>query len=147
MQSMKLVMAKNSTCLYPQVMNSLEEAAPNLNDKPSVYKFQNTVVFEYLKIAHAPFQLSYIQVVIALFDSLSELYEGFGHSECYTNAAVYEAIVRLDLRIKHHVINLIAKELTALSIAKVSITTGRGPQPVSIPDSMTAVAMLPSTSV
>ncbi len=147
MQSMKLVMAKNSSCVYPQVKNSLEAAAPNLNEKPSVYKFQNEVVFEYLKIAHAPFQLSYVQVVIALFDSLYELYQGFGHSECYNNAAVYEAIVRLDLRIKHHVINLIAKELTALSIEKISSTTCRGPQPVNIPDSMTATTMLPSTSV
>ena len=37
----------------------------------------------------------------------------------YSNPIVYETIVRLDGRIKHHVVNLLAKELTEIASSKV----------------------------
>ncbi len=39
------------------------------------------------------------------------------------NSVAYETVVRLDARIKHHVINMIAKELTDLSGQKVNAST------------------------
>lgn len=37
---------------------------------------------------------------------------------------VYDTIIRLDSRIKHHLINLVAKELTELADRKTRLETG-----------------------
>jgi hypothetical protein len=86
MQSVKSVMAKQSTSTYPQIMVASETTAATSSFdpvKPSVYKFQNNVVYEFLQVPHIPFSLNYREVLFALLDSLSELYEGFRHVETY----------------------------------------------------------------
>lgn len=117
MQSMKFVMAKNSNCIYPQ-LNPIEGYQDLL--RPSIYKFNNIVVYEYLEEPHIPFELDYVEVLYGLCDMLILLYEELVFIEdCYENQLIYDTIVRLDTKIKHHIINLISKEITQLCISKV----------------------------
>lgn len=39
--------------------------------------------------------------------------------ECYSNPHVYDALIKVDAKIKHHVLNVTAKELTEMSIGMV----------------------------
>ena len=107
MQGVKYVMARNSQFLYPQ-LSSMEYTVDNV--KPMVYKFNNDVVYEHLVITHVPFELDYVEVFVNLCDTLHDLYDKLMHDECFSNVILYEAIVRLDVRIKHFVINVVAKE-------------------------------------
>ena len=47
--------------------------------------------------------------------------------ECYKNANVYDGLVRVDNKIKHHIINVFAKEFTDMStsIARAELKTLR----------------------
>ena len=47
--------------------------------------------------------------------------------ECYNKAFVYEGLVKVDNKIKHHIINVFAKDLTDISanIAKKELKTLR----------------------
>lgn len=47
--------------------------------------------------------------------------------ECYKNGFVYDGLVKVDNKIKHHIINVFAKELTDMSttIAKAELKTLR----------------------
>mmetsp|Transcript_9596 Transcript_9596/g.15968 ORF Transcript_9596/g.15968 Transcript_9596/m.15968 type:complete len:506 (+) Transcript_9596:29-1546(+) len=157
MQSVKLMMAKNSVCMYPQcnpyaaIASGTAAAnaggssgsnasatssggggtvgdggvaalsAENVADlqRPSVYKFHSSVVYEFLQLPHIPFDLDYVEVVVGLCIQMSKLYESLIDADCYSNVIVYDTIVRLDTRIKHHVINLMAKELTHVCSRKV----------------------------
>ena len=80
MQSVKFVMAKNSNCIYPHTIPI--EGFTDLQ-RPNIYKFSNTVVFEYLQVPHIPFDLNYVEVLSALCDALSKLYDKFLQEECY----------------------------------------------------------------
>eukprot|EP00601_Ochromonadales_sp_CCMP2298_P024552 CAMPEP_0173276808 /NCGR_PEP_ID=MMETSP1143-20121109/3725_1 /TAXON_ID=483371 /ORGANISM="non described non described, Strain CCMP2298" /LENGTH=272 /DNA_ID=CAMNT_0014213819 /DNA_START=109 /DNA_END=924 /DNA_ORIENTATION=+ len=127
MQSVKLMMAKSSPCVIPQSNHQEKSSQDIIADlqRPSVHKFLNYVVFEHLHVPHIPFELDYVEVFSCLCIELSKLYEKLMEVECYSNPIVYDAIVRLDTRIKHHIINLVAKELTAISSRKVKSSTSR----------------------
>ncbi len=43
------------------------------------------------------------------------IYSKFMDEECYSNVYVYEAVVRIDAKVKHHILNVTAKQLTSLS--------------------------------
>jgi hypothetical protein len=120
MQGVKFVMAKNSNCIHPQP-NHIE----SLSDlsRPSVYKFNNTIVYEHLQLPHIPFELDYVEVLYCLFIELSKLYEKFLHEDCYSNQVVYDTIVRLDTRVKHHVISMLSKEITDVCVNKTKSGT------------------------
>ena len=120
MQSVKFVMAKNSTCVYPQM--SPIEGFSDLA-RPSVYKFHNAVVYEHLQLPHIPFELDYLEVFSGLCVELSKLYEKLIQEECFSNPVIYDAIVRLDTRVKHHIINLVSKEVTDVCAAKMKAGT------------------------
>jgi hypothetical protein len=85
MQSMKYVLAKNSPCIYPR-SSSLAKNGLIGSDilSPSLYKFDNTIVYEHLNITHVPFDLDYIEVFMGLCDALISLYDKFLCDECYT---------------------------------------------------------------
>jgi hypothetical protein len=91
--------------------------------RPSVYKFNNAVVFEHLQLPHIPYELDYAEVFVGLCVELSRLYEKLVHEECYSNQVLYDAIVRLDTRVKHHIINMAAKEITEACARKVKAGT------------------------
>lgn len=120
MQSVKFMMAKNSTCVYPHM--SPTEGFSDLA-RPSVFKFNNAVVFEHLRLPHIPFELDYLEVFTGLCVELSKLYEKLIHEECYANQVIYDTIVRLDTRVKHHIINLVSKEVTDACSAKMKTNT------------------------
>ena len=80
MQGVKSLMAKNSACLYPQTMNA---DVDEILSRPSIYKFQNSVVFEQLKTPHLAFELDYIEVLIGLCGGLCKLYDNIFCEECY----------------------------------------------------------------
>lgn len=125
------MMAKNSPCIYPNANNTITISTnnpppPSLNIetskddlKPVIYKFNNSVVFEYLEVPHIAFPLDYVEVLISLCDVFALLYTNMLHEDTFKSNIVYEAMVKLDTRIKHHIINLIAKELTELSETKM----------------------------
>lgn len=52
---------------------------------------------------------------------------GLPRQECYKNAYVYDGLVKVDNKIKHHIINVFAKDLTDMStsIAKSELKTLR----------------------
>jgi hypothetical protein len=83
MQSVKFVMARNSQCIYPQTIPL--ESSTDRTDlvRPSVYKFNNTVVFEHLVVLNIPYALDYVEVLIALCEALSNLYDNLLHEDCY----------------------------------------------------------------
>jgi len=120
MQSMKYMMAKNSPCIYPQTVPV--EGVTDLA-KPTIFKFNSSVVYEYLDTTHIALELDYIEVLIALCDTLHNIYGKLFHEETFGNQAVYDTAVRLDARIKHHVINMVAKELTELSNRRIKAST------------------------
>eukprot|EP01040_Poterioochromonas_malhamensis_P007116 gene7116-7687_t len=119
-QSMKYVMAKTSPCVYPNTVPI--EGMSDLT-RPTIYKFNNTIVYEFLQVHTIAYELDYREVVIQLADILYKLYENLFDQESYSNQVVYDTIVRLDTRIKHHFINLIAKEFTELSLHKMKEST------------------------
>jgi hypothetical protein len=120
MQGVKYVLAKNSSCIYPSTPVSVVEGINEQQlSRPSIYKFQNTVVYEYLDTTNIGLELDYLEVIPALCDTLHEIYGRIFTEETFSNQLAYETIVRLDTRIKHHIINCIAKELTEVSNQKV----------------------------
>lgn len=125
LQGMKFVMAKHSPSMYPQLHAPADSSAVMLNDiqRPSVYRYNSSVVYEYLHVPHIPFQLNYCEVFASLCDALTLLYEYFRAEECYTSQPLYDTVLRLDGRVKHHVINLVAKEITEMSSNKIKFET------------------------
>ena len=80
MQSVKFVMAKNSNCIYPHTIPI--EGFTDLQ-RPNIYKFSSSVVYEFLQVPHIPFDLDYVEVLSALCEALSKLYDKFLHEECF----------------------------------------------------------------
>ena len=79
---------------------------------PSIHKFDSTIVFEHLITCHVPFELDHVEVCVGLCEILISLYDRFPCEECYTNAVIYDSIMKIDGRMKRYVVSLIAKELT-----------------------------------
>ncbi|CAM9093389.1 unnamed protein product [Hapterophycus canaliculatus] len=90
-------------------------------------KFNNEVVYEQLLTPEVPFALDYLEVVFSLCEVMCRIYAKFVEEECYKNAFVYDGLVKVDNKIKHHIINVFAKELTDMStnIAKAELKTLR----------------------
>jgi hypothetical protein len=120
MQSVKYMMAKNSPCIYPQTVPL--EGMTDLS-RPSLYKFQNAITYEYLDDVNVGLELDYLEVLPALCEVLYQVYDKLYHEETFSNSVIYETVIRLDTRIKHHVINCIAKELTDVSNQKLKVGT------------------------
>lgn len=81
MQSVKYMMAKNSPCIYPQTAASAE--GTNDLSRPTIFKFNSAVVYEYLDTTHIALELDYIEVLIALCDSLHSIYGKLFHEETF----------------------------------------------------------------
>lgn len=81
MQSMKYVMAKTSPCVYPDVIPI--EGLSDLTRGPNIYKFNNSIVYEFLQTPTIAYELDYCEVVINLCDIFYKLYENLFHKESY----------------------------------------------------------------
>lgn len=80
MQSVKYVMAKSSPCLYPQSVPL--EGMTDLT-RPSVYKFQSNITFEYLDDVNIGLELDYLEVLPALCEVLYQVYDKLHHEETF----------------------------------------------------------------
>ena len=68
MQGMKMIMAKTASCPYPQLAPTI----PKNNDdedqlRPFIHKYQNTVVYEYLKTPHIGKNSSKSRIYVSIF--------------------------------------------------------------------------------
>jgi hypothetical protein len=149
MQSMRLVMAKNSLSIHPNshgygtynhdakshAHNSDNSGAYSVErsgsteggagssstpDKmairPSIFKFNGNVVYEYLLTPSVPFELCYSDILIALSESLRSMYCFFATDEqCWSRLPFYDAILRIDKRVKEFYITACLKEMTAIA--------------------------------
>lgn len=90
-------------------------------------KSNNEVVYEHLLTPEVPFELDYCEVVFSLCDVMCRVYGKFEDEECFKHGYVYDGLVKVDNKIKHHVINVFAKEITDMSvnIAKKELKTLR----------------------
>jgi hypothetical protein len=85
MQSVKFVMAKNSLCSYPQLQpKSTGQADSPEYIKPTLYKYNNDVVYEILQTPHMPFELDYAEVLVALCEALCNTYSQLQGDECHS---------------------------------------------------------------
>lgn len=116
----KYATARHSECVYPQlsVLNTAIESTESSDGmmRTGLFRFNNEVVYMHLITPHIPFTIDYVEVIHSLCDVLVLVYHKLEHSESWQCPAVYDMLVRVDSRIKHHIINRIAKELTDLSI-------------------------------
>lgn len=81
-QGVKSMMAKSSPFIFPQALTkTIEEENQQQVYKPNIHKFQNNIVYEQLKTPHVAFQLDYVEVLIALCDTLCNFYAILLHSE------------------------------------------------------------------
>ena len=80
MQGVKYVMARNSAAPFPQTQ--IKEGNAELS-RPSVFKFNNSVVYEYLDTTNVSVDLDYIEVLLALCDTLYEVYDKLFHEDCF----------------------------------------------------------------
>ena len=81
-QYTRLMMAKNIPCPYPQIIQH-EGDDYDQPTKAIIHKYQNTVVYEYLKTPNINFEMDYVEVVIALAGSLLRLYQHFSNEDYY----------------------------------------------------------------
>mmetsp|Transcript_17359 Transcript_17359/g.29055 ORF Transcript_17359/g.29055 Transcript_17359/m.29055 type:complete len:272 (-) Transcript_17359:2070-2885(-) len=115
-QGVKYMMATTSNSAYPEFL-PFEGDGDQL--RSSIFRFKDDVVYEYLLLPHLPFVPDYLEVMSSLCDMLSMLYENMNHKDTYGNSVLYEAVVRLDTRIKHYVVSSVAKEFTANCVKDV----------------------------
>jgi hypothetical protein len=113
MQSVKFVMAKTSFHPFPDLVFDKSDSENGLK------KFNGEILYEILETPHVPFALDYKIVLGSLCELASELYARITHSDNY-NEGTFNTIMKLDDKIKHHVISAIAKELSKLAEERIS---------------------------
>lgn len=80
MQSVKYMMAKNSPCIYPQTVPL--EGMSDLS-RPTLYKFQNAITYEYLDDVNVGLEIDYLEVLPALCEVLYQVYDKLYHEESF----------------------------------------------------------------
>lgn len=120
MRLAKYATARHSECVYPQlsVLNTVSESTESDGVmRTGLFRFSHEIVYMHLVTPHVPFPIDYVEVIHSLCEVLVLVYHKLVHCESWQSPAVYDMLVRVDSRIKHHIINRIAKELTDLSIS------------------------------
>jgi len=87
MQYTRLMMAHTIAGPYPQIIQSDTEEDQSM--KATIYKFQNTVAYEFLKTPTINFQLDYVEVVISFCDTLTRLYDQLASEDNYRYVWMY----------------------------------------------------------
>jgi len=117
-----------------QAMNfnglSINNNSINMLTSFKLWKFQKDIVYEYFTPVspHVAYPLSYDVVLDTLCSVLISIYLRFNEEICYSNNHVYEALVKLDAKVKHHIINPVARELTdeSMNILRREINFTKG---------------------
>lgn len=117
-QSVKFMLAKHSSAgRYPSVGSILEESgdlADSFQFRPTLYKFNNKIVHEYLlssTVDNCSHDLDYFEAVVCLMECLENLYSRLIHQEFYSQAALYDGVLRVDEWIKHGIIDEIVRQV------------------------------------
>jgi hypothetical protein len=96
---------------------------------PSLHKWENEVVYEYLETPCVQSELDYFSVMYTLCDAFSDLYRKF-NSQIYCNIQdVYEALRKFDTWLKTNFIDVVAHDLTkniAVKIAREQLNNLEG---------------------
>lgn len=82
--------------------------------RPSMIKKDNVIIYQFLQTPHVPCELDYAQVLSSLCDVLTLVYRKFIDPSSAT-AGIYDVIIRIDQRIKHHVISS-----TSMDVSRVA---------------------------
>eukprot|EP01111_Echinosteliopsis_oligospora_P010935 TRINITY_DN3491_c0_g1_i2.p1 TRINITY_DN3491_c0_g1~~TRINITY_DN3491_c0_g1_i2.p1 ORF type:complete len:227 (-),score=36.26 TRINITY_DN3491_c0_g1_i2:264-944(-) len=84
--------------------------------KAKINKVGNSVLYEYLKVYNNPIaaEMDYFQVVFALCEVLRQVYVKLEHQSSYTKF-VYEAITKIDSRLKAHFFGFLSNELAKIA--------------------------------
>ncbi|KYQ90865.1 hypothetical protein DLAC_07736 [Tieghemostelium lacteum] len=88
----------------------------NEHIKSKIMKIGNTVVYEFLKIFNISMakDLDYFHVVFSLLEILELIYKKFDKETC-SSKYVYEALLKVDSRLKHHIFGFLSKEIDKIS--------------------------------
>lgn len=116
----------NNNIVYEYLIVSLNNSSLTSSSSSSSTNFTNSFGYN-LNIGtnygyNLNYEYDYIEVVYSLLEILVKVYEKFldSSSNNFLNSILYESIIKFDGRVKHHVINLISKELTDLANSKSS---------------------------
>ncbi|EFA86669.1 hypothetical protein PPL_00471 [Heterostelium album PN500] len=108
MQGMKVLLSKKQPT----------HTTVNENDhiKSKIVKIGNTVIYEFLKIFNISMakDLDYFHVVFSLLEILEQIYKKFDKETC-SSKYVYEAIVKIDSRLKHQIFGFLTKEIDKIA--------------------------------
>jgi hypothetical protein len=153
-QSMRFMMAKPSP-LYP---NSRWEGSLDEPVKTHILRWDKEVVMQHFCTPHIPCSLDYFGVLFSLCDILTQLYQRIGSGDTSSGSTqpfVFDAMKKLDAKVKHHLVNLVGKELTkaASILLENSVDKFLGLQPQgarsrsSLGDSTATHLVLPSDTL
>ncbi|EGC40154.1 hypothetical protein DICPUDRAFT_74307 [Dictyostelium purpureum] len=89
----------------------------NEHIKSKIVKIGTTVVYEFLKIFNISIakDLDYFQVVFSLLEILEQIYRKIDKETC-SSKYVYEALLKVDSRLKHNVFGFLSKEIDKMSM-------------------------------
>ncbi|KAN0006792.1 hypothetical protein ACTFIU_004983 [Dictyostelium citrinum] len=90
----------------------------NEHIKSKIVKIGTTVVYEFLKIFNISIakDLDYFQVVFSLLEILEQIYKKIDKETC-SSKYVYEALLKVDSRLKHNIFGFLSKEIDKMSMA------------------------------
>lgn len=116
-QGVKYMMATSCNTAFPEFL-PFEADGDQL--RSSIFRFKDEIVHEYLILPHLPFVPDYVETMSSLCDMLINLYENLVHKDTYSNVVLFDAVVRLDTRIKHFVVSAVAKEFTSCCTKEIN---------------------------
>lgn len=116
---MKYATARSVECHVPGV-TTLEGDQPDPNRGPGLVRFAGEVVFRRLLTPHVPFVLSPRCVLRSLVVVLNQVYARLLDEVVWNDAVNFEAALRLDARIKHHVIQPVTRDLAVVASANLA---------------------------
>jgi hypothetical protein len=108
--------SRNADCFVPEL------GACSESGNVGLCRFSSEIVYSELQTPHLSFPLSYVEVLQSLLSSLEQVYNRFVEEESWATTAGYEAVIKVDAKVKHFVINPIARELTQLSIKELQVS-------------------------
>mmetsp|Transcript_25570 Transcript_25570/g.33447 ORF Transcript_25570/g.33447 Transcript_25570/m.33447 type:complete len:265 (+) Transcript_25570:2-796(+) len=88
---------------------------------PGLQRYRNHIVYNHFVSPPINFELDYFQILISLCETLSFLYKKFMDTSCSLDYSTFEALIKVDQKLKHFFLNPIARGLTdiASSIAQM----------------------------
>jgi hypothetical protein len=87
--------------------------------KTHLYKYNNSIVYEHLRITPIPFSLDLVDVIDACSNTLLLFYDSLSLPDGTQKAVLYDAVLKLDNKLKQVYFNVLLKEMKILSDNKV----------------------------